>query len=301
MKALRTKEEAFHDMRRRRKSLESKAEATQKKLSKMGIDNKNIRQQTDALMALREHIHGLDAEIENEEASLGDWKRVKAREWMGVLLGGLLECSEKGTVVARFGRAIIGHVSTEKTQPGFPRALYTGHSRVGPLVGEAERELNRISFASEVGDKVQQSHNEDPFNGIPGRPPSYSSPLVQPIVTPTPHPYAPFSLPNLSPNPFEPDEFGEYSPHPQPQTYTPGSQTYLSSPDQLSPTSPASTSSGLSPSPQGGSRFTPGHQRLLSQSSFSSGSGSVPSYTPLTFPSPLLPHIPHLQLTTPGS
>lgn len=63
--------------------------------------DKNLPQQTGILANLREQIRTLDVEIINGEAGLGDRKRVKAKEWMGVLFGGLLECSEKGVVVAR--------------------------------------------------------------------------------------------------------------------------------------------------------------------------------------------------------
>ena len=87
-------------MHRRRKTLHSKADSAEKKLNKMGPDSKNLRQQTDLLTGLREQIRTIDTEILNEEASLGDWKRIKAREWMGVLFGALLECSETGAVVA---------------------------------------------------------------------------------------------------------------------------------------------------------------------------------------------------------
>ncbi|KAF9791953.1 hypothetical protein BJ322DRAFT_4722 [Thelephora terrestris] len=304
VKTVRTKEEALDDMQCRRKSVASKAEVTEKRLSKMGFDNKNFQQQTDVLTVLRAHIRVLDVKILNEEATLGDWKRVKVREWMGVLLGGLLECSEKGTVVAEYGRAIVGYVSTQKTQPGHPRALYYSHSHVGSLVGKAERELINVSFTSELGDELQQPPNEDPFNGSPERPPPYTSQLGQSMETHMPQFYAPFTLSNNSPiNPFEPNDFGEYSPHPHSQTYAPGQQTYLPTPDQLSPVSPTSTRSRFT-SFQEGSMSTHSHRRLLSQSSISSGFGSIPTYTPLNpiaSSSPLLSQISHLHLTTPGS
>ena len=158
-------------MHGRRKSLVSKADSADKKLGKMGPENKNIREQTFLLSSIREQISTLSVEITNEEASLGDWKRTMAREWMGVLFGGLFECSEKGAIVAMFGRTVVGYVSTEETQPGHPRAYYSGHSQVASLVVEAERELRDISFVSKVGGGTLQSPNEFRTGGIPPLPP----------------------------------------------------------------------------------------------------------------------------------
>lgn len=285
-------------MNRRRKSLMSKAESADKKLNKMSPENKNLRQQTDLLMGLREQIRTLDIEIMNEEASLGDWKRFKAREWMGVLFGALLECSEKGAVVATFGRTIIGYVSTDKTEPGLPRAHYSGHSQVEPLVVEAERELHKISFIGEVGDGSQQPPYH--IGDIPGLPPS--SPTSP--VWPTPmQPYASSTLPNNPPsNPYESNEFGEYSPHSQPQTYTPGQRTRLPSFDQLPRVSPTISTPFLQhPSPQGGSGFTPGHKPHLSQSSIHSGSGFTPSYPPPVSAAALHPTPSFHSVSAPGS
>jgi len=265
-------------MHRRRKSLTSKTDSADKKLNKMGPENKNLRQQTDVLVSLREQIRTLDVEIMDEEANLGDWKRTKAREWMGILFGGLLECSEKGAVVATFGRTIIGYVSTEKSQPGLPRATYSGHSQVEPLVVEAERELHKISFISEVGEGLSSEYR---IGDIPGLPPSSPSSTVGQTPTHPPQSYSSSTLPNNPPtNPHGLSDFGEYNPYPQPQTYTPGQRTHLSSFDQPSPVSPTRSSPFAPFPPQGGSGFTPGHKPRLSQGSIRSGSGFTPGYPP---------------------
>ena len=266
-------------MRRGRKALMSKADSADRKLSKMSPEHKNLRQQTDLLSGLREQISALDVKIMNEEAGLGDWKRIKAREWMGVLFGGLLECSEKGAVVATFGRTIIGYVSTEKTQPGLARAHYSGHSQVEPLVVEAERELHKIAFVNGVGG--QQLPNEFRIGDIPGLPPPSPSTPIQSTPTHAPQSYASSTLPNNPPdNPYEFDDFGEYNPYPRSQTYASGQLTRLSSLDK--PPSMSSSAFVSLPSPQGGSGFTPGHQPRRSQSSTRSGPGFTPSYPPPT-------------------
>ena len=45
-------------------------------------------------LRLRHKILNIDVEIKDEEANFGDWKCAKAREWVDVLFGGLLEHNE---------------------------------------------------------------------------------------------------------------------------------------------------------------------------------------------------------------
>ena len=98
MKSVRTREEGLYDLKRRRQSLYAKADAADKKLSKMNPEHKNLAAQTDILGRLKEDIQAIDAEILAEEASLGDFKRTAARAWMSLKFGGLLECCEHGSV-----------------------------------------------------------------------------------------------------------------------------------------------------------------------------------------------------------
>jgi hypothetical protein len=98
LKSVRTREEQLDVTKRHRRSVVSKAEATEKKLSKMGQENKNLAVTIDTLTRLREEIRALDTEILTEEARLGDYKRTVAKDCMGLKLGGLVECSEKGVV-----------------------------------------------------------------------------------------------------------------------------------------------------------------------------------------------------------
>ena len=278
LKAVRTREEALDEMHCRRESLTSRAAAADKKLKKMKVNSKNLQQQTDLLTSLREQISAIDAEIMDEEASLGDWKRVQAREWMGILFSGLLECSEKGTVVATFSQAIIGCVPTGKTGPGLPRANYSGQSQVKPLMEEAKRKLQNISFAGGVGDDAQRP----PGACHPGasnnlrHPPSLYIPPAEPMAPCPPQPYAPPTppnspLPNSPPSsPSQTDEFGGYNSHLRSQTFTPGQNSYpsalmtLASPTQSRPSSPP-----------GSPESTPGHQLHPSQSLTVSRSNSV--------------------------
>lgn len=98
LKSIRTKEENLDELKRRRKAVTSKADAAERKLSKMSPEHKNLHMQTDSLNILRAEIRTLDSDIMSEEAALGDFKRTTTRQWMGLKFGGLLECSEKGIV-----------------------------------------------------------------------------------------------------------------------------------------------------------------------------------------------------------
>lgn len=106
MKAVRTREENLDELKRRRKNLLGKADAAEKKLSKMSPEHKQLTMQTSLLYKLREDIRAMDSEIMTEEAALSDFKRQSAREWMGTKFGGLLECCEKGTVSASTSQSL---------------------------------------------------------------------------------------------------------------------------------------------------------------------------------------------------
>jgi len=149
------------------RSLKSRADSASKKLSKINPGERGYQKQADVLSDLREEIRTLDAEIVDEGISLGDWKHTQAREWMGILFGGLLECSEKGVVVATFGRTIIQHVPTEETQQGPSRPHYSGHSLVELAVAEAERKLHSISLVREAGDETARLPDQWRIGDIP--------------------------------------------------------------------------------------------------------------------------------------
>ncbi|KAF9472910.1 hypothetical protein BDN70DRAFT_886445 [Pholiota conissans] len=148
LKAIRTREEALEDLKRRRRTVVRKAEDADKKLSKMSPEHKNLAMQTDILNRLRDEIRSMDSEIMTEEAALGDFKRSSTRMWMGLKFGGLLEMCEKGTIVAEFGKMLIGEISEEITQPGLPRSMYYGHSKTENYVAEAHRCINEVVLST---------------------------------------------------------------------------------------------------------------------------------------------------------
>ncbi|KAJ6551142.1 hypothetical protein B0H19DRAFT_1072907 [Mycena capillaripes] len=148
LKAIRTREEALDELKRRRKATLARADSAEKKLNKMGPEHKNLAQQTDILNQLQMQIRQMDGEIMNEEAALGDFKRTSARALMGLKFGGLMECCEKGCVVAEVGRSIVAEISEETTTPGMSRSTYMGHQSTQQRVIEAERCVNEIVFSA---------------------------------------------------------------------------------------------------------------------------------------------------------
>ncbi|KAJ7097537.1 hypothetical protein C8R44DRAFT_889078 [Mycena epipterygia] len=147
LKSIRTREEALDELKRRRKTALGRADSAEKKLNKMGPEHKNLAAQTDALNTLQAQIRGMDGEIMNEEAALGDFKRSSARTLMGLKFGGLMEACEKGCIVAEVGRGVVSEISEEPTPPGLARAMYLGHQRTEQRVAEAERAVAEIVFA----------------------------------------------------------------------------------------------------------------------------------------------------------
>ncbi|KAH9950817.1 hypothetical protein B0H21DRAFT_461366 [Amylocystis lapponica] len=164
MKSLRSREEGYDELRRRRRQLAAKADAAEKKLSKMRPDNKNMQEQTSQLDRLRDDIRIMDTDIMAEEASLGDYKRSTARSWMGIKFGGLLECAQRGVIVGDLGKLVIAEIPLDHTDPGLPRAAYAGHARTEYLVATGQRAVNEIFFSSDP------SHNplERPIRPLAG-------------------------------------------------------------------------------------------------------------------------------------
>ena len=98
LKAIRTREEALEDLKRRRRTVARKADDAEKKLGKMGSEHKQLQTQTELLNKLNGEIRTIDGEIMSEEAAVGDFKRSTVRVVMGLKFGGLVECCEKGVV-----------------------------------------------------------------------------------------------------------------------------------------------------------------------------------------------------------
>lgn len=85
MKSMRTSKEHVDAPWRCRKSLSSDADYAERKLSKMGPDNKNLQAQMDHTNNLRrDPILGMDI-ISAEEVNLGDYKRPTAKMWLAIM------------------------------------------------------------------------------------------------------------------------------------------------------------------------------------------------------------------------
>ena len=172
MEAVRAREEALAEMLRHSGSLESIAGSANKELKEMNPWEMGFQQQADMVRNLRKQICALDAEIVDETINLGEWKQVMAREWMGVLFGGLLECSENDSAIGRSGIAIVQSVPTWETQRSPLQPHDSGHSHAEPLVAEAERKPHSIPPTSEAGDRTPQPPNPRRTGDVGGNPDS---------------------------------------------------------------------------------------------------------------------------------
>ncbi|KAK0475759.1 hypothetical protein IW261DRAFT_1492731 [Armillaria novae-zelandiae] len=169
MKSIRAREEALDDLKRKRKVIVGRAEAAERKLSKMSPEHKNLALQTDTLNQLRDQIRSLDSDIMTEEAALGDFKRATTRSMMGLKFGGLLELSEKGVIVGDYGKLIISEIPEDVTQPGMPRLMYIGHPKVEMLVSETYKAVNQVGFST-VASEPREQLQRPPIPSLPGSP-----------------------------------------------------------------------------------------------------------------------------------
>ncbi|KAF8513294.1 hypothetical protein JB92DRAFT_2830442 [Gautieria morchelliformis] len=176
LKSIRSREEKLDELKRKRKSVSAKADAADKKLSKMSGENKNLPAQTSLLGNLRDEIRGLDTEIMVEEARLGDFKRLSTRNFMALKLGGLLEFGEKATIVGELGKLLIEEIPLEHTPPGQPRAFYQSHAKTENLAAEVSRCIGEVVFTAPPADMNENADvYQQPLSGGPGDAPNQGS------------------------------------------------------------------------------------------------------------------------------
>ncbi|KAH9965316.1 hypothetical protein BC827DRAFT_1183818 [Russula dissimulans] len=156
MKAIRTEEESLDALKNRRRTVGSKADSAERKLSKMDPTHKDIPAQTAQLERLRDAMRELDSEIMIGEAKLGHLKRTATMAWMTLKYGGLEECCRKGLMIAEAGKLVMAELPQQVTEPGLSRPFYTGNVRTEAYVAEALRALNEVSIdASSPSGRMQ--------------------------------------------------------------------------------------------------------------------------------------------------
>ncbi|KAL5640537.1 hypothetical protein ACGC1H_007698 [Rhizoctonia solani] len=139
MKSIRSREEALDEMKRRKRTVDHKADSADKKLAKMGAEHKGRMAQVELLNELKEEGRRLEIDIVNEEAAIGDYKRRVTREFLGLKFAGMVELAEKTTIIGDLGKLMIEEIPLHTTPPGQPRALYSGREKTAELSSEAMR------------------------------------------------------------------------------------------------------------------------------------------------------------------
>ncbi len=158
-KSIRTREEALSNLKSRKRSLGSDIEKVEKKLAKMGPENKELMKVTAQLKEMRGEMEGLHIEVMNEEAAIGDFKRRTVREALGIKSGALLEMAEKLTIVAEISKLMLDEIPLQPTRPGMPRAEYYGFAKTESLLQEATRSIADVGFNRSV---LQQASLDSP-------------------------------------------------------------------------------------------------------------------------------------------
>ncbi|KAG8700246.1 hypothetical protein FRC11_013099, partial [Ceratobasidium sp. 423] len=144
MKSIRSREESLDEMKRRKRTVDHKADSADKKLAKMSAEHKGRMAQVELLNELKEEGRRLEIDIVNEEAAIGDYKRRATREFLGLKFAGMAELAEKATIIGDLGKLMIEEIPLHITPPGQPRTLYTGREKTAELSSEAMRCIGEI-------------------------------------------------------------------------------------------------------------------------------------------------------------
>lgn len=146
LKSIRSREEKFAEFKTRRRALVSKIDGMERKLAKMGPENKDLAKVTSSLRELRSDMEVLNNEIAHEYATLGDYKRRAIVEALHLKSGGLMELAEKAIVIAESTRRLADEVPLTPTNPNESRAPYRNEARTNRVLSEAVRQLDNIRF-----------------------------------------------------------------------------------------------------------------------------------------------------------
>lgn len=146
LKSIRSREEKFAEFKARRRALVSKIDGMERRLAKMGPENKDLAKVTSSLRELRSDMEVLNNEIAHEYATLGDYKRRAVVEALHLKSGGLMELAEKAIVIAESTRRLADEVPLTPTNPNEDRAPYRNEARTNRLLSEAVRQLDNIRF-----------------------------------------------------------------------------------------------------------------------------------------------------------
>lgn len=98
MKAIRSRDEAFTQLKNKRSQVHSKMTKMDSKLREMNRRGEDLVNQTYKLDLIKEELRTLDGELTAETTELPSFKRRIARQWMSLKFGGLAECAKKGVV-----------------------------------------------------------------------------------------------------------------------------------------------------------------------------------------------------------
>ncbi|WVQ95191.1 hypothetical protein IAU59_002285 [Kwoniella sp. CBS 9459] len=147
-KRIREREELLSQLRSRRRNTGQKADTAERKLAKMGPENKQLPQQTELLERLRTEMRNMDQDIVTEETKIGDFKRQIIKEALSLKFGGLEELGEKMCIIGELGKLLLEEVPLEETPVGYGRAPYTGYEKTENTVNEATRCLSTVHFSA---------------------------------------------------------------------------------------------------------------------------------------------------------
>ena len=170
LKSIRSREEKFAEFKARRRALVTKIDGMERKLARMGPENKDLAKVTSSLRELRSDMDVLNNEIAHEYATLGDYKRRAIVEALHLKSSGLMELAEKAIVIAESTRRLADEVPLTPTNPNEERAPYRNEARTNRVLSEAVRQLDHIRFEPHDAPLAVDPTEPSPSSPMPTHP-----------------------------------------------------------------------------------------------------------------------------------
>lgn len=145
-KIIRTKEEQLIDLRSKYRTLCTRIESVERKLAKMGPENKELPKTTSMLSELRAESSTMQLSIAKDQASLEDFKRSAMHSALGNKAAALTHLADQLAIMAQYAVGMLDELQTDPCPAGSERPDYKGSRRTENLLQVARVEMGKVPF-----------------------------------------------------------------------------------------------------------------------------------------------------------
>lgn len=194
-KRIRTKEEQLIDLKAKFRNLTARIESVEKKLAKMGPENKELPKTTQLLSDLRTESSAMQLQLAQDSASLEDFKRSAMHSALGNKAAALMQLANHTAIMAQFAAGMLDELQTDPCPAGSDRPDYKGSRRTENLLQTARLEMQKIPYQvphppdEDCSPRLPGVHGgetsirRENSLGYPTAPPGPNAPTTQPIQT----------------------------------------------------------------------------------------------------------------------